>query len=103
MAQFRGTIEGARGSASRLGHKGSGLKVTANGWDTGARVYLDHRDGRDHVTVLRTGGSHGGPETVIAEWDEGGPVTGGVINSAAARQAPELEADRAFLRGERFS
>lgn len=103
MAQFRGTIEGARGGASRLGHKSGGITVTANGWDDGVKVYADHRDGRDHFTVIRTGGSHGGAEAVVAEWDEGGPVTGGVINSAEARQAPELEADRAFMRGERFS
>lgn len=64
MAQFRGTLEGQRGAASRLGSKKSGLNVTANGWNIGANVRLRHlkEDGRErdimHVSV--TGGSHGG-------------------------------------------
>lgn len=71
MAQFRGTIKGGRGGeGSRLGTKGSGLTVKANGWDTGVVVHLAHVDGHDRVTVLRTGGNHGGPEQTIATWDD---------------------------------
>lgn len=40
MAQYRGTIQGSRGEASRLGHKSSGLILHANGWDIGAEVSL---------------------------------------------------------------
>ncbi len=97
MAQFRGTIRGARGGASRLGHKATGLTVTADGWDTGAKVYIQHVDGRDRVTVLRTGGSHGGAETVVAQWDDDEP------QRVPGPDADEMETDRAFLRGERFS
>ncbi len=59
MAQFRGTLEGARGSASRLGHATSGLVVTARGWDVGVRVEATHEDGRDVFRVWRDGGSNG--------------------------------------------
>ncbi len=96
MAQFRGTIEGARGGvASRLGHKGSGIKVTANGWDDGVRVYADDRDGRDHFTVIRTGGSNGGAETVIAEWDNGRPTITATerLGDAIRRAFPAFETD----------
>lgn len=70
MAQFRGTIHGQRGEASRLGSKSSGLSVTANGWDTGVRVELSHVGTWDHVTVWRTGGSNGGRDVLLAEWDD---------------------------------
>lgn len=33
MAHFRGTVRGARGEASRLGGKSSGLIVVANSWE----------------------------------------------------------------------
>lgn len=58
MAQFRGTIAGQRGEASRLGSKNSGLVVTANGWDTGVRVVARHVDGEDVFDVFATGGSN---------------------------------------------
>lgn len=38
MARYRATIEGARGPASRLGHAGSGIETTANGWSGGVKV-----------------------------------------------------------------
>lgn len=72
MAQFRGTIKGQRGEASRLGNKKTGLRVTANGWDTGVTVMLTHVDGRDEVAVWRTGGSNGrGRDTLLATWKDG--------------------------------
>lgn len=60
MAQFRGTIKGQRGLASRLGGKKSGLRVVANGWSCGAEVSLSHRDDTDQdvVRVWLTAGSH---------------------------------------------
>lgn len=71
MAQFRGTIRGVRGGgASRLGTKSSGLVVTANGWDTGARVELLHRAGRDVVIVYRTGGSNDPEGRIVAQWTD---------------------------------
>lgn len=64
MARFRGTLQGSRGAASRLGH--SGLTVTANGWDVGVRV--DARPGHDdcdEFVIVATGGSNGGSSRVI--------------------------------------
>lgn len=40
MAHFRGTIQGARGSASRLGHKSSGLQTIAASWQGAVHVEL---------------------------------------------------------------
>jgi hypothetical protein len=75
MAQFRGTIEGQRGVASRLGSKASGLTVRANGWDTGVIVELTHENGRDNVRVWRTGGSGGrGKSELIGQWDDALPL-----------------------------
>jgi len=45
MAQFRGTVQGSRGGASRLGGKSSGIDTTANGWDMGVRVWGKKRTG----------------------------------------------------------
>lgn len=62
MARFRGTVSGARGQASRLGH--GSITTNANGWDVGVRVtgYAD-KDGtgaeRDAFEISATGGSHG--------------------------------------------
>jgi hypothetical protein len=76
MAQYRGTIRGQRGTASRLGSKVSGLTATANGWDIGVRVVLSHVHGHDHVSVYRTAGSNGSqPDCLLAVFDdEGGAV-----------------------------
>lgn len=59
MAHFRATIKGTRGLASRLGSPKSGLVVTANGWDTGVRVEAEVIDGKDVLTIFKTGGSNG--------------------------------------------
>ena len=78
MARFRGTLQGNRGQASRLGTEKTGLSVTANGWHTGVSVQLDadpDNPGKDRVLIWRTGGS-GGPKTpkeakeckLIGEW-----------------------------------
>ena len=62
MAQFRGVVSGARGEASRLGNKVSGLTVKCDGWEAGVRVIAyHHRDtGEDCFDVEITRGSgHG--------------------------------------------
>ncbi len=59
MARFRGTIQGHRGEASRLGTAKSGLVVTANGWNLGVRAELDvDENGNDQLVVYRTSGSN---------------------------------------------
>lgn len=53
MAHFRGTIKGARGEASRLGHKRSGLCVEAQSWQGKVSVglYHDEATGLDMARV----------------------------------------------------
>ena len=72
MAQFRATIQGQRGVASRLGSKKSGLEVTANGWGVGVRVSVRHSEetGQDIFCVYKTQGSgyNAGQEVKIAEF-----------------------------------
>ena len=60
MARFRGVVAGARGEASRLGHKNTGLTVRANGWSFGVRVDMTvNAAGEDEATVTLTSGSNG--------------------------------------------
>ncbi len=40
MAHFRGTLQGGRGEASRLGHKSSGLNATLASWNGAIEVTL---------------------------------------------------------------
>jgi hypothetical protein len=63
MSRFRGTVEGGRGQASRLGHHY--ITTDTNGWNLGVNVDggpsrdLDHPQiGIDRFTVYVTGGSH---------------------------------------------
>lgn len=57
MAQFRATIKGQRGQASRLGGKASGMVATVNGWHKGVRVEAIHENGEDFFRVYATTGS----------------------------------------------
>lgn len=71
MAQFYGNIQGNRGEATRMGTKDSGFYAHIRGWHVGARVTLDHIDGRDVVRVFKTGGSSDPHGELIAEFREG--------------------------------
>lgn len=51
MAHFLGTIQGARGEASRLGGKDSGLRAVAASWSGSVRVSLSCEDGVDTAWV----------------------------------------------------
>ena len=59
MPRFRGTVQGARGQASRLGHHY--ITTDANGWNLGVNVdggsYEVAQSNGDHFTVYATGGS----------------------------------------------
>lgn len=71
MAHFRGTVQGSKGQASRLGGRPSGLRVTASGWNIGADVVMSHIDGKDVVRVYKTTGSSAvGKRELIAEYSE---------------------------------
>jgi hypothetical protein len=85
MAQFRATISGQRGGASRLGSKASGIEANVDGWDAGVRVIARHVDGKDVFDVFRTGGSNGATRTeFLASFVDGEPgVTIGKNESIA--------------------
>lgn len=53
MAHFYGTLKGARGEASRLGHKSSGLRTGAASWEGAVSVHLYHDEtaGQDMAEV----------------------------------------------------
>ncbi len=72
MAHFRGTIKGARGPASRLGTKSSGLVVTAASWQGAVEVYLQESNGTDYARVMLTKHHGAGTERILYF----GPVSG---------------------------
>lgn len=51
MAQFRGTVQGGRGEAARLGHASSGLTTTCRGWQAGVDVYASADSEGDYFGV----------------------------------------------------
>lgn len=57
MARYRGTIQGARGEVSRLGHRSMVAQV--NSWHAGIKVEVEPTpcDGRDQYDIRLTGGS----------------------------------------------
>ena len=72
MAQFRTTIQGARGEASRLGTKHSGMHVHVQSWEGQVNVVMYHKptigDGQDWVRVsLAPHASDGGLAVVLYE------------------------------------
>ena len=61
MAQYRGTLHGrGRHDISRLGHKTSGILVSARGWDIGASVALRWNSihNRDEMVIVIDRGSN---------------------------------------------
>lgn len=60
MAQFRATIQGCRGEASRLGTKRSGITAKINGWNCGIVVFAEYDEtlGKDVFHITKTGGSN---------------------------------------------
>lgn len=56
MARFRGTVLGARGEASRLGHRG--IHTVANGWNVGVEVIGAGQPEGDEFRIVMTGGSN---------------------------------------------
>ena len=60
MAQFRATIKGRRGQASRLGSKSSGIVARIDGWNKGIEVQALYENGQDVFVIYETGGSNRG-------------------------------------------
>ena len=73
MAHFRGTLQGSRGEASRLGTKGSDLIVTADGWNFGVVVTLSYNSelDEDEAFITLTSGSDGGPTRFLGKYRKG--------------------------------
>lgn len=61
MAQYRASVQGSRGEASRLGGKTSGIDAQVNGWRSGVSVCgrYNEEDQRDEFAIFATGGSGG--------------------------------------------
>jgi len=59
MADLRGTVQGNRSEASRLGHKSSGLETSCNTWTHGVtcKAYFDETLDDYIIAVYATGGS----------------------------------------------
>jgi len=71
MAQFYAEIKGNKGVATRQGSKSSGLTAHIRGYDVGVKVFCEHRDGQDIITVWRTGGSNNPAiKDIICEIDD---------------------------------
>lgn len=66
MARFIGSLQGARGGVTRLGHATTGITVVANGWNAGVKVYgsVNSKD-EDCFEIFFTGGSNGGRNTKL--------------------------------------
>ena len=80
MAHFRGTLQGHRGEASRLGSRSSGLVINAASWQGAVNVELSERDGIDWARV-ELAPHHGiGTRRVLYN----GPVNGAVMVREAA-------------------
>jgi len=79
MAHFYGTLQGARGQASRLGTRNSGLRIEACSWQGKVTVRLYTCNGVDHARVeLGRHHGHGGQATLYD-----GPVAGMPAAAAA--------------------
>lgn len=77
MARFRGTVQGGRGEATRLGHTTSGIRVVAQNYSGDVKVTMFDSSGVDYVAILT--GSHGnGSDKVIYR----GPVADLIKQSA---------------------
>lgn len=78
MSQFYASIQGHRGTATRLGTKKSGIHGHIRGWNIGIEVdcLYDADKEKDVVRVYKTKGSNGGGSTFLGEFSEGEETEG---------------------------
>jgi hypothetical protein len=81
MAHFFGALQGARGPATRLGSKGSGLTTTAASWNGAIQVEVRHNDGVDEFRVIEKPWHGRGIFRVVTDWQP----FGGYATATAAR------------------
>jgi len=68
MARFYASIEGNRGTATRMGSAASGISAHPRGWDLGVEVRGYPEGEHDAFSVWISGGSHGATtDFLIAE------------------------------------
>lgn len=78
MARFRGTVQGGRGEASRLGHASSGVAAVAQSYSGDVKVSMFDSGGEDYVSIII--GPHGGADFVLYS----GPISK-LINQSARK------------------
>ena len=61
MATFYGTLQGARGEATRCGSRQSGIHAAAQSWDGSVAVTLYEEDGETMARILAGRGSTSHP------------------------------------------
>ncbi len=90
MAHFYGELNGARGPASRLGTKGSGLKVVAASWQGAVKTTLYHnsRDGKDYAIVALIPWHGKGVSRILYEGPVDAPAPDATSLSAASTRDP---------------
>jgi len=79
MAHFRGTVQGNRGEASRLGSKESGLCSKNNGWNLGCTSIMRYSEDLDTDTVsvyITSGSSYSTEEIFLGKFykDDNGKI-----------------------------
>jgi broad specificity phosphatase PhoE len=84
MAHFYGTVHGARGEASRLGHKSTGMTTICASHAGAVRCIAYVCNGVDYVRVHLTLWQGNGVELTIYEGPIGGPVSEGYLRMVDA-------------------
>lgn len=85
MAHFRGTLDGTRGVATRLGTKNIGMTAVVHGWDRGVVVEAGNEGGMDFFRVYRDGGSNDPQDrALVAIIHEDGTVVSAADGSVMA-------------------
>ena len=80
MAHFRTVIKGARGAASRLGHKTTGISTLLQTWGWNVSVEAAHANGEDTADIALVNATTGERRPLLAVNLETGAV---IVNYAA--------------------
>ena len=66
MAHFYGEIKGSgKSTATRCGTKNTGIQAHIRGWNLGCEVVCHHQDGKDYISIYKTGGTDGPTKRVL--------------------------------------
>lgn len=100
MAHFIGHLQGARGPASRLGGKSSGIDATARGWDLGGNVNLQYNEQTEQDSISFTldagsNGRHSSKTILTLTQEEADKVLKGEIVLKVVLLHPSFDVDKA--------